>query len=242
MDPRVEAAQAWAANTHFPNASLQARTVAHNTLSDIATANPQWFAIFTAGLLGDLGRTLPDTDNWRNASARLGQQTVGDNPPDTDGATLGTSDDFNDLAPPQPRHEWTDLVITLPSLGGDLTPAAAALVANATNRYGNPHAAAQHLTDTGDLTVDNVTAAATWLAHRRYQYGIGLDAFPIVAAIDWAQRAATEADTGTPWDDDPDEVASRDEDLLIYAVERQVRRLLASGALDDDPYDMPGDF
>lgn len=234
MENQAQIARRWAIGFWIPNVPLQTRIRSSAALDDLAVEQPDWFHAFASGVLSDLAVTLPSDDKWRLASARIGDLAVGSDPPDADGSTLGTLDDFEDLAVEQPRPEWMNDVISAPSLGDSPPPEAFVLVAVAM-------VAPDQLRDVVQLIADRSTSAlreafdgaARWLVHRRVMHGVCTsDLFPVWSSTLSAIRAAWEIEYGEPYRLEDGLEADLDADRLA----RNSVEAILSGRYEDEEY------
>ena len=110
----------WGMGLVEPLLSVTQRVNDDQAMAELGRTNPAWVRIFFAGVLSNLGGTLPDNDSWRGTSARIGRMAVGPNPPSFDGA-VGT-----DWAP---WGTWEDSLDVIESVfsSPDVDPEFAAL-------------------------------------------------------------------------------------------------------------------
>lgn len=101
---------------------------------------PDRVHLFLAGLIAEAIGTLPDTDPWKHLSARCGNITVGENPPEEDGAVrdadgepFGSWRDATDLISLEAATPWEDSALA--ALTEPLEPAAAAILAAASRGW-----------------------------------------------------------------------------------------------------------
>lgn len=219
----------WSATLTEPLMPLRRRAAAEDGLARAHVANKDVVALFLAGLASDLAQTLPDRDVWRKLSARVGSETVGANPPETDGAStpdgkrFGTWRDATDLTPLIFASPFDD-----PGLyalaGDDRGPHAAAILAAAgygwrpcvamieavhqapvPQREGSPvvDMDTKRLWDRGaqlHQAREACVKAVRWLTHRRRAYVGPADVWPGESAFRWAWRAVR-TDRGQSWAD-----------------------------------------
>lgn len=76
----------WGIGLVEPLLSVSQRVNDDQALAELGRTHPAWVRVFFAGVLSNLGGTLPADDPWRGASARIGRMAVGRKPPATDGA------------------------------------------------------------------------------------------------------------------------------------------------------------
>lgn len=126
----------WGHTLHEPLLPPRLRARLEHNFATAHRENIDRVNLFLAGLIAEATLTLPANDHWRRLSARCGNITVGEHPPETDGAL---NDDSG-----EPFGTWRDAVdvsgfeaVTpvddpaLVALVEDLDPAAAAILAAA---------------------------------------------------------------------------------------------------------------
>jgi hypothetical protein len=226
----------WGAGLVDPLLSIDRRVADEQAMVELGRADPAWVRVFFAGLLSDLGGTLPSDDDWRGASARIGQTTVGPKAPTTDGAVgkdgrpWGSWRDSLDVidsifGPPETDPELT-------ALSEGLLPAAAALVV--ASMYGwktcrEVAAAAAENASAGEFHQIAVSAIR-WVAHRRRSYGFpNNDPWMVESFIAWAWRA-NDVVAGNPVDESEIDRAIRQERVKSHPL----------ALLPDPPPEWPG--
>lgn len=140
-----DTASRWAPTLVEPLLALHRRIKLDAELAAVADNHPAWFASFAGGILSDLVSTLPDGDPWRKMSARLGDLTCGERPPDSDGARrpdgrmFGTLDDHLDIIGsvfPDPTMDAALVAVAEP-----IHPRSAALIGFASHGWKTAQAA-----------------------------------------------------------------------------------------------------
>ena len=175
----------------------------------LVASQPSWGTAFLAGLLTDIGATLPRDDPWRRLSGRVGELCVGDLPPATtgarnpDGSRHGTWRDHEDLVPlvwDTPEHDPG-----LMAVAAGLADPSAALVAWSVREHAEAAQALRALraelisgaegSPAGARQFWDASAAALrWVLFRQRSTGPASDdLWPIESAYAWLERAG---DTG----------------------------------------------
>jgi len=202
--PRAAAAR-WATTLVEPLLSARVRDALERDMASLVAVQPDWSAAFLAGLLTDIGGTLPCDDPWRRLSGRVGKLSVGDLPPsgtgarNPDGSRHGTWRDHEDLVPlvwHAPEHDPG-----LMAVAAGLSDASAALVAWSTQPQAEAAQALRALraeltpsrggspADAGQFW-DAAAAALRWVLFRRRSAGTAVDdSWPIESAYAWLERA-----------------------------------------------------
>lgn len=81
-----DAATAWSMTLVEPLLPDRLRFELDEQMAFVSRRRPSWSAAFFGGTLASIVQTLPPNDPWRHLDARVGNITVGDNPPEITGA------------------------------------------------------------------------------------------------------------------------------------------------------------
>lgn len=215
--PRAfDAALAWSHCLYDPLLTPRDRAVREDAMLTVCFENPTWAAGFYGGVIADLARSLPDEDPWRHLSGRVGSMTVGQNPPERDGAVrpdgarFGDYVDATDITPLSFRTVEADPALA--ALAEPLAPQSAALVAfgelgwEIAGRavkavHETPHPVAvpgsgirvvsptRYSTGVaGHHLRDTARDAVRWLVHRRRGYVGAEDTWVMESVFRWAWR------------------------------------------------------
>jgi len=202
----------WAMTLAEPLLSPATRARLETGMEMCSLTHPEWATVFFGGVLADMALTLPPDDPWRHLSARIGELTVGPNPPPDLGAAAPDGTPFG---------TWADGIDRVPMTFGDvdsdsglaalvepLDPAGSAVLALAcstqTKNWVQVVTATKHLllalADTADAAPDPVstitrwhlavTSATRWAIWRRRSYGLpNDDPWPIESCFRWSWQA-----------------------------------------------------
>ena len=176
----------------------------------ICAHHPRWAGNFFGGFIADIMMTLPIQDPWAHLSARVGSVTVGNRPPETEGAVHADG---------RPFGTWRDALDRLPlmfndpeddpqlvALTVDLLPPAAAILASGAYGWqecirmieavgrrqppaGTEMPAQWRVRWSGGQLFTSCVEASRWAIHRRRSYRGLEDLWPAEAAFRWAWRA-----------------------------------------------------
>jgi len=202
--PRRAAAAQWATTLVEPLLPARVRDALERDMATLVAEQPDWSAAFLAGLLTDIGGTLPCDDPWRQLSGRVGKLSVGDLAPSStgarnpDGSRHGTWRDHEDLVPlvwDAPERDPG-----LIAVAGGLSDASAALVAWSTRSQAEAAQAlgalrAELAPSGGGSAADAgpfweaCAGALRWVLFRRRSAGtVAEDSWPIESAYAWLER------------------------------------------------------
>ena len=208
--PPPAAAARWVTTLVEPLLPASVRNALEHDMASLVAGQPDWSAAFLAGLLTDIGGTLPRDDPWRRLSGRVGKLSVGDRPPagtgacNPDGSRHGTWRDHQDLVPlvwDAPEHDPG-----LMAVAAGLSDASAALVAWSTLPQAEAARAIRALR--GELTPsgggspadaepfwDACAATLRWVLFRRRSSCVATteDSWPVESAYAWLERAGDAA-------------------------------------------------
>ena len=208
----------WGMGLVEPLLSVTQRVNDDQAMAELGRTNPAWVRIFFAGVLSNLGGTLPDNDSWRGTSARIGRMAVGPNPPSFDGAVgtdwapWGTWEDS--LGVTESVFSSPDVDPEFAALSEGLLPTAAALAAFSTHGWRlcrEALEAAGKTTDGPEEFHQLATSSIRWAAHRRRSYGFpNNDPFLIESFLSWSWRA-TDVLAGRPVNQEEVDKAIRSE-------------------------------
>jgi hypothetical protein len=241
-----DCAAQWAIQQCEPLIPGATRLSTEARLVELTTDAPRRTAAWLGGTLADQVQTLPPDDPWRNLSARLGNLTHGNNPPEQDAAAgagrpFGTVADGTDLIPASFPSPMTD--VGLAGLGNGLSPVAAAVLAFAADGWGR---CSEALTVVhGQLMDDGASVAAAglvatggdalrWALWRRRVYAGPQEDWFLASAFSWVWRAEQIAGTGAL---PGDELAEIDAALEDEAIDPTAYRVLVdtSATVSHDP-------
>lgn len=135
-EPMMTTLVQWAQTLYDPLLHHLARSRIESAFAKAHRTEPDRIHLFLAGLIAEAIGTLPATDPWRSLSARCGNITVGEHPPEVDGAVrdddgqpFGTWRDAIDILGLEAATPWDDSALA--ALTEPLAPGAAAILAAA---------------------------------------------------------------------------------------------------------------
>jgi len=124
----------WGQTMYEPLLPPMVRNRIESAFAKAHREEPDRVHLFLAGLIAEAVGTLPAQDPWRNLSARCGNITVGENPPESDGAVrdedglpFGTWRDAIDVVGLEATTPWDDSALA--ALTENLEAGAAAILA-----------------------------------------------------------------------------------------------------------------
>lgn len=188
----------WMPGVTDPLVPLDQRIWAEAELIALADEDPAWAALLWGGTIADLAGTLPGPDPWRACSARVGNLTVGDNPPDSDGAVLsdgrplGRLDDFAIPGIDMEAFDDARQDLDLAPVAEPLSPSAAALIAFGFGGWRQARSAASELAGKrgGAGLARSALEAFRWAAFRRRAWiRPAPDDFPAYSVMLWLARS-----------------------------------------------------
>lgn len=239
----------WSLTLTEPLLSLKRRARLEDGLARAHVTDRELVELFLAGIVSDMVRTLPANDPWTELSARIGDVTVGQEPPGATGAVTAAG---------KPFGTWRDALDQTPLLhaspfddpglaalaGDDMVPEASAILAAGATGWRETAAmvAAAYAagpSSPGDYsaitdirtretyargaalhhTREAAVQAVRWAIHRRRAYVGSEDAWPSESAFRWAWRVTRQA-SGQKWSPDDVEHAIAAEQLRVPTSRR----------------------